>query len=433
MKGDNFQIILIIVFLLAALIGVLVFSGAIPLGEDNEAGGQGTVTVWGTLRTDIIYPLLEPFNSENPSYVTKYEQKSAETFDQDLLEAIASGEGPDLVFLTDDLAFRYRNKVLVIPYQSYPSASFKQSFAGAGEVFLTNEGIVAFPLTIDPMVMFYNRSMLDSNGIVYPPKDWEEFAAISAALTKKDESNKIIKSGAALGHFSNVSHAKDIISLLFMQAGNPIISRNDAGELVSLLGNYQSKHSLESQLQYYLDFANPLKEVYSWNKSLPDSIEAFSREDLAFYFGYASELMALVNKNPNQNFLAAPVPQIKGEDAKVTMGRVMGIGIMASSKNLNTAFVAAGSLSADPNFGKKLAQKLGVAPARRDFMRDVPNDSFSPVFYNSALYAKTWSDPSDKETDSVFRNMIESVLSGSQTINEAIRDAGARIALLLLK
>jgi len=62
----------------------------------------------------------------------------------------------------------------------------------------------------------------------------------------------------------------------------------------------------------------------------------FSAENLAFYFGFASELPTLVNRNPNQNFFVASLPQIKNASFKLTSARVTGIAISAFSKNLNT-------------------------------------------------------------------------------------------------
>ena len=50
MKG-NFQIIILVVFIAAAILGVFVFSGAIPLGnQGNNTGAQGTVVLWGTVK-----------------------------------------------------------------------------------------------------------------------------------------------------------------------------------------------------------------------------------------------------------------------------------------------------------------------------------------------------------------------------------------------
>jgi ABC-type glycerol-3-phosphate transport system substrate-binding protein len=297
-------------------------------------------------------------------------------------------------------------------------------------VFLTSKGILAFPIAIDPLVMYYNRSMLDANAIVYPPKYWDELTALLPTLTQKDDLNKIIKSGVALGQFSNIAHAKDILSALFMQTGNPIVAETD-GSFSSALSD-STKYNLGAVLQFYTNFADSLKNAYSWNRSLPNSTDAFSAENLAFYFGFGSELRSLINKNPNQNFLVAPLPQIKNANTKVTSARVTGIAISAFSKNFNTAFLAAGLL-ATGDFASKYALALGVAPARRDLLKVMPTDAYSPAFYTSALYARSWLDPSPKDTDDIFRGMVEKVLSNSLSSDDAVRDANSKLGLLLFR
>ena len=42
----NFQLITIVVFVVLAILGLLVFSGTIPLGDSNTSQGQGTVVLW---------------------------------------------------------------------------------------------------------------------------------------------------------------------------------------------------------------------------------------------------------------------------------------------------------------------------------------------------------------------------------------------------
>ncbi len=425
----NFQLIIIIVFIAAAIFGVLVFSGAIPLGKTE--GSLGTVVLWGTVPTQAISSILKDFNTVNKTFVVNYVQKSSDTFNQDLLEALAAGTGPDMFFLPDNLVFNYANKIFTIPYASYPLTTFKNVFASAGEVFLTGKGILAFPMSIDPLMMYYNRSILDANGVVYPPALWDDLTNMVPTLTKKDDSNKIIKSAVALGHFSNIVHAKDILATLFMQAGNPIITEKD-GVFTSTLGSSIGNYNLPSILKFYTDFADPNNAVYSWNKSFSNSEDTFSKEDLAFYFGYASELKSLVNKNPNQNFFAAGIPQIKNSNFKSTGARVTGLAISSASKNFNTAFIAA-SLLATSNFASKFALATGVAPARRDLLAVKPGDAYSPVFYSSALYARSWPDPSSKDTDNIFASMVNGILSGNLSTNDAIKDASSKMSLLLIK
>jgi len=428
MKG-NFKVIITVIFVGLAIIGVFVFSGAIPIGSNkNKNAPTGSVVVWGTIKTDLIQNALNTFNDKNKTFVTRYVQKYPETFDRDLLEALASSKGPDLFFLPNDLAYNYSNKLFLIPYTSYPVANFKSSFAGAGEVFMTSKGILAFPIAIDPLMMYYNRNILDSNNVVFPPAYWEELAILAPKMTKKDDSKKISQSTTALGQFVNVKNAKDILTSLFMQGGSSIV-KEEKGFFASNL----SIIGLGNMLSFYTDFSNPLKDTYSWNRSLPNSQDAFASDDVGFYFGFASELETLINKNPNLNLEVAPIPQIKNINSKATTAKVLGIAVSSASKNLNTALSAA-SLMANGDFAAYLANVLKVAPARRDLLANIkPTDAFFPDFYASALFAKSWLDPEPNDSNDVFQAMIDGVLSNNKDPESAVRDAGSRIDLLLVK
>ena len=432
MKGGNFQIIIIIIFIVAAVFGVMVFSGMIKIGNDTTSTGSlGTVVMWGTESPQTVAKPLEEFNKANPTFVVKYVQKFPENFDSDLLEALATGKGPDLFFIDNTLAYKYNDKIYTIPYASYPLATFKNNFAGASEVFLTSKGMLAFPMTIDPLVMYYNRGALDSNNIVYPPTTWTDFQGLVPTFTEKDNSNKIIMSSAAMGQFSNILHAKEILSTLFMQAGSPIVHENN-GSFNSALGVNYGNYDLAPVLKFYTDFSDPLNTSYSWNRSLPNSQDYFSSENLVFYFGYASELESLVNKNPNLNFLAAPIPQAKGSNNKLTYARVTGIAISPASKNFNTAFMAAG-LMATSDFAGEYALATGTVPARRDLLAVKQTDAYLPIFYSSALFSSSWLDPSPTGTDDIFKNMIENVLSNNFSPRDSISDSDSKLNLLLAK
>jgi multiple sugar transport system substrate-binding protein len=429
MKG-NFQIIILVVFIAAAILGVLVFSGAIPIGKTG-AGSLGTVVLWGTVPAQVMNAPITAFNTANTEFTIKYEEHSPDTFNQDLLEALADGTGPDLFFLPDNLTYQYSNRIFTIPFSSYPLANFENTFAGAGNVFLNDKGIMAFPMTIDPLMMYYNRSILDANGIVYPPATWDDLASLAPTLTQKDNTNTITESAVALGDFSNVTNAKDILATLFMQTGNPIV-KEIGGIFNSTLGSSIQTYNLPATLQFYTNFENPNNSTYSWNKSFSNSTDIFSAGNLAFYFGFASELQSLVNTNPNEDFFVAGVPQIKGSSTKLTVGHVTGLAISAFSKNFDAAFKAA-SLMSTGTFASDFATATNIPPARRDLLAIKPADAYSPIFYDSALYARSWLDPSPTDTSNIFSAMVNAVLSNSAPALQAIEDADSKLNLLLLK
>ncbi|MES2416252.1 MAG: extracellular solute-binding protein [Patescibacteria group bacterium] len=433
-KLGNFQLIVLIVFVALAVFGVLVFAGIVKIGGKDEAVVTGSVVLWGTAKADMMNNLINNFTSQNKTLTVKYVQKNRASFDQDLLEALATNTGPDLFILPDDMIVHFRNKIMPIPYASFPQATFQNTFAGAGEIYLSEKGTLALPLSIDPMIMYYNRSHLDAEGIVTPPVYWNDLESLVPVFTKKDQDRKITKSAFALGQFSNILHAKDIISMIFMQLGNPIV-REKNGTLLSVLNNDGENTlggNLSSVLRFYTSFADPANSLYSWNRSLQNSRDAFSSEKLTFYFGFASELADLTARNPNENFYIAPVPQIKNSNFKLTFGHTQAVAISASTKNPTVAFTVAGLL-ATGDFSKQFANNLLLAPARRDLLNTKPTDAYFPVFYNSALFARSWLDPAPAETDAVFQRMVENVLSNNLSIENSISDASSKLNLLLSK
>lgn len=428
---SNFKIIIGIVFIAGAVLSVFVFSGAIPIGgNDNANAPKGTVVLWGTTKATIMNPLLESFNNANETFIVKYVEKTPENFNSELLEAIAAGVGPDLFLLPDDLAYEYLNKIYLIPYAGYPLVTFKNTYAGAGEVFLTSKGIVAFPITIDPLMMYYNRSMLDSAGITTAPLYWDQFTEIIPKINQKDENKKITKSTLALGQFSNINNAKGILSTLFLQGGSNIVIEREGNYFSDLEVNTNSKP--DTLLAFFASFADPSKPFYSWNRLLPSSRDFFSSDDLAFYFGYASELPYLINKNPNLNFAVTAMPQIKNANNKATYAKVTGVAISKFSKNINTALAAA-SLMSTGKFAESYSKSLVLAPANRASLSTKPTDQYFPYFYSSALFSKSWLDPSREDTNDVFRSMVDGVLSNNQTPAEAIDGASSKINFLLNK
>ncbi|MCX6755490.1 MAG: extracellular solute-binding protein [Candidatus Nomurabacteria bacterium] len=429
MKGNNFQLILLIIFIVGAVFGILVFAGLVPFGQPAKTGPVGTVVLWGTVKQSSLGRALADFGHISTNVNLKYVEKNPLTFDHDLLEALASGVGPDLFILPDDLILHYKDKIALIPYASYSEATFKNTFAGAGEIYLSSKGILALPLSVDPLIMYYNRTVLDANNITNPPAYWDDLQNIVPLVTKKDISGKIINSGVALGQFTNIEHAKDIISTLFMQAGSTIVQEK-GGFLNSTLSALSNSANPGTILSFYTQFADPLSPFYSWNRSLPNSKDSFSANNLTFYFGFASELPYLTNKNPNLNFYITSIPQIKNSSLKVTFGKTQGIAVSTFSKNKASAFSVAGLL-ASGDFAKQFSDSLLVAPARRDLLAVKPTDAYFPIFYSSALYAKSWLDPSAVDTDSIFSGMVDNVLSNTLPAKEAVLDASAKLDLLL--
>jgi ABC-type glycerol-3-phosphate transport system substrate-binding protein len=144
----------------------------------NESETPINISVWGTLSDEFFQNFADKYFTENDlkNYSVDYMEKDSATFDQELVEAIASGVGPDAIVLPDDLIVRYSNKIFPIPYATLPEISFKDSYIQQAELYLNPSGIMALPLAIDPLVMYWNRDIFNNrNGdlVVEPSMNGE--------------------------------------------------------------------------------------------------------------------------------------------------------------------------------------------------------------------------------------------------------------------
>ncbi len=431
---SSFQLFILGLLMAAALVAALMLGGVIPGFSPGTSGGKAVpLTIWGTVSPDYIQPILYTVNGQNNKiFDITYVQKNVASYEEDLVDALSEGKGPDLWFLSPDSVLKNRNKAVVIPYASFPQRAFKDIFIEEGELYFLKTGIVAIPYIIDPMVLYWNRDLFTSAAISQPPKFWDEFMAYSQKLTVRDKSGNIAQSGASFGEFQNVDHAEDIVSFLIMQSGNPIVN---PATLESTLGWSQSKAaftSIESAIRFFTEFSDPAKTTYSWNRSLPDSKDAFIGGILAMYFGYAGEYRDIAEKNPHLNFDVAEIPQIKNASIQLTFGKMQGLAVSKFSLFPDKAITAAVKLTEkDPI--TKLSEKMTLPPVRRDLLSMPAKDPVLNVFYKSAVKSRAWLKPDPEETFNLFKNMIESVLTGKKKISEALADANSRLDDMLKK
>src|SRR3989338_7449408 len=426
---SKFQIILTAVFGIFILIGVAAFS----LYRGGSANNV-SIVILGDISTYDFNLLLNPPNiNQDGDIAIRYEEKSSDTLEAEFTEALAQGISPDLIIITNDKFWKNKTKLLAIPYSSVSERDFKMTFIEEGELFLDASGVYALPISIDPLVLYYNRDLLSGAGQARPFAYWDEIYASAANLSKRDAAGNIVSSTIALGEARNISNFKDILSLLLLQAGTPVTAFV-GGELRSQISNNFNLliSPGEAALDFYTQFSNPTKVYYSWNRSLLDAQTHFTSGDSAYYLGFASELRVLKNKNPTLNFGVSLVPQSRVSGKAITFGRLRAVGISRGSSNTSLALALATKL-VSKEATLSLAKILVLPPARRDLLSLRPTNAISSVFYDAALQSKGWLDPDIIMTDAIFRTAIESITSGRARTLEAINKANSEIEALIKK
>ncbi len=434
----SFQTILLVVFGAFILIGLAAFGGYINIGGSSakDAAIKGNLVMWGTLKKGAVDNFLNSTGVNNDNIKILYFEKSVNTYENELINAFASGVGPDIFMVTPEIFWQQRDKMYEIPYASYPLLNYKSTYMDLANNYLTQTGIMAFPLFIDPLVGYWNKDIFSSAGFANAPVEWKEFPELSRKISSFTDDLTIKRSFVALGEFINIRNAKDILSLLLIQAGDSITYLGSDGKLALNLGNNNVTNSSAIALDFYTQFANPSNtNSYSWNKSFRSDYERFLSGDLAYYFGYSSEVASIRQTNPNLNFEMAFAPQADINGVKSTYGKLYGLAISKQSKNPGASYYAIGDMMASNKNAALIAglKNYGqiLAPVRRDLRPNDPSNPYAIILYESALVSRNWIDPNPSFTNSVWAGMINDVLSGKSTSPVAVSTARTKMSAFL--
>ena len=435
MKWTPFQMVILGVFIVAIMGGVAVFA---LFGGLSGGKSVGQVTIWGTVDRSIMESVLSDLIQEDDAFQTvDYEEKDPKTYNAELIEALASNKAPELFMLAESDILSFQDKISVIPYSEISEREFRDTFVNESDLFLSPGGIVGMPYMIDPLVMYYNRDLFAGAGIATYPRTWADVQAVVPKMTTLDTKSDVRRSAVALGTFDNISHAKEILSALLMQVGDPISKVTEDGQLESTLGNTVQgavENPAESALRFYTSFSNPTQSVYSWNRALPDSFNVFAAGDLGVYFGLASEYAQLVARNPNLAFDVSVLPQTESSRTSITYGRMVALAIPQNAKNYYGASLIAQKMTSNSGIAS-ISSRTGLPPVRRDLLSalDAQDSIEQTVFAESALISRSWFDPNPQATRVLFKTMIDSVVSGRARLGEAVSEASAELSALFAR
>lgn len=438
---NQFQFIMLAVFGIFIFIGILFFSGAIKLPGSTPKVPPLTnksLTIWGTLPREAVNDAINSFAQTNQMTLT-YVEKTPDAIDINISEAIAAQQGPDIVLAPHEILLKHQSKFVHVPYTTFGDRAYRDLYVDEARLFLYPDGILAFPLMIDPIIFYFNRVSYNNVAFLNPPTTWQEVSNYALKLNRKSGTETILESGLPMGTFNNIAHAKDILALLLLQAGNPIVTvstdPNNKDVTSNLLDSAPNGTPIAQYVvEFFTQFSDPLKTAYSWNRAMPEALDAFASEQAAQYIGFASEMPQIAEINPSINFDVAVIPQAEGVKAKKTFGRMYGLAITKASKEQFAAYQTV-LLMKDQDFSSKILNTtqalFPIAPVRKDLLVTPPATKEGPVVYSSAVIASGWLDVNYLDTQKIFEDMVIQVVRNSLDIKSAIEEANARMNDLL--
>ena len=382
-----------------------------------------SLNFWGVESPQAIQAITDVLPK---NFKITYKAFDASTYESELINALAAGKGPDIFMVNSRWLPKHADK-LVPASQDQISATTLQSLfpTVVTQDFAPDKFVYALPLYIDTLALIYNRDIFDSKGIATPPKTWKDIEGDISKLRERDKTGKLIKAAFALGGSEkNITHASDILSLLMLQAGVPMVA-NDFSKATFAQGG-------KMPLAFYTKFANPADPSYTWNDNFPSSIDSFAAGNTASVIGYADDIKKIKEKNPFLPMLVTSVPQSAESTTEVNYADYWGIGVSNKFSNPQGAWNFILSFLTDPQLVKTYTVAASRLPALRILLTQAQSDATWSTFAKSALSARSWPQIDNNAVEKSFSQMITDVTSGI-TPETALKKSEDTISALMAR
>lgn len=369
--------------------------------------------------------LIADYQSLHPNVRIEYAKKNIETYEDDLLNALASANGPDIFAINNSWLPKYLDKVVPAPEEAISYRDYKDAFVDVVvNDFTRDQTIYGVALSVDSLALYYNKDLLGTAGIATPPKTWEDLASDVQALTRQDRLGYFTRSGASLGLNLNVNRGVDILYLMMLQQG--VIPWSSDGITPTFAQGLSTSEGFsnpaENALDFYTSFANPNSQNYTWNASSDYSIDAFANGRAAYLYSYSYTRDTLLQKSPNLNFDVAPVPQPNLENPSINFANYFGEVVNKQSENQAWAWDFLKFISSRESLDKYYAS-VKQPSSRKDLIELQIPDPEIGVFAHANLTAKSFYKPDQARTDAIIGTMIDNVVLRGVSITDSLSQA----------
>ena len=469
---EGFQKIFMIGGFVLGILGIFVFSISQFNANSGDPNLTGTVVVWGTLPAAKISQMLYEYSQDMKTYSVRYVEQPVDKLIPRYIEAIANENGPDILLIPENLSVPLREYTARFPEGYISEKTFKEKFVRSTYKLYQPNGVFAFPLAIDPLIMYVNTDILTNAGFSRAPSTWADvplYVSRVLGFTKADENN--VQRALALGSLNNILNNREILLTMLMQLKNDVIDWKVESEVkrdsltqtesVEFTERFESMLGLsdedlkikndvlaEQVFVFFTSFVNPnIKEAYTWSKRAPVDRDLFASGNLGLYFGLASDKAYIDVKNPHLKYELNLMPGPKGVTANfrsVNYAKVYSLSISGRTRNLILSQkVLEDILAAD--FSNKIVSEYGLAPARQDELYKYIENSetkqvdavvdqntvFKDVLYKAAERGDIVMEPLPNMVKNILEQIVDAFAGSRQTPSEIIKNADQELIRIL--
>lgn len=408
-------------------------------GGGGTAAKPAQLLVWKVFEdTTHFQPLLRAYQKAHPNVRVTFVEKSADNYQADLINALASGQGPDIFSINNAWLPQYVDKIAPTTEAQWTFNDYKNTFVDAVvNDFTRDRKIYGAATYVDSLALYYNKDLMGTAGIATPPRTWDELARDVQNLTRQNQTGYFSRSGIAAGLSSQapagqVNRAEDILYLFMLQKGGQGWSSDGTRPLFGSPATSPSGaqvYPAKEALEFYTSFANPTSPSYAWNTRSDYSIDAFSNGRAAFMINYSYARDLITKKASNLNFDIAPVPQPSLDGPEVNFANYWGEVVSKQSKYQKEAWDFLKTITSKDALDKYYAGHK-LPSSRKDLIELQTSDPDIGVFAHANLTAKTFPRPDQEKVDAIMAKVIDDVVLRGISTDEAVSNAMSQSSAL---
>lgn len=404
------------------------------------SGGQTsapnlTLKVWMPFEdSENLQPIFNAYQQKYPNVSFEYAKKNIATYESDLLNALAAGQGPDIFAVHNSLVPKYLNKTVPATDKAFILKDFKNAFVDVvAQDFVVGNKIYGAALSVESLGLYYNKDLLGSSGFATPATTWDELQNQVRRMSRLDRNGYFTRSGVAIGTGSSqVNRAVDVLYLMMLQRGTKPWTRDNLtptfADTVDENGDSVSPGA--EAIRFYTSFADPSSDNYTWNSASDYSIDAFANGRAAYLYGYSFTRDTIVQKAPNLNFEVAPVPVFDSAAPVVSFANYWGLMVNKQTKNANYAWDFIKFATSKEMLDKYYA--IHKQPSsRKDLITLQQSDPEIGVFAEANLTAKQFYRPDGSKVDSIFDRLINDIVTRGLEIEETLNSVQSQVSALV--
>ena len=393
-------------------------------GTAAKTGGalSGTVTTWimdpGSPKLQEVFNgYAKDFEAEHSGVDVKIEFVPWAQAHDKFTTAIAGGKVPDVAEMGTTWTPEFADQGAFEPVPASAEGEYVSSLVDAATL---DDEVWGKPWYAGARALIYRKDVFRKAGITEPPKTWEELETAAAAIKEQGGGIYPIAFNGLTEHYYLPT---------IWQAGGEIATK-DGDSWKAALNTPEAVEAIDYYTSFYKDGYTP-KAAIGWEE--PDAQEAFINGDLAMLIAGGWTYNSIIQTKPELESKIGTALEPAGPSGKDTaFAGGSHLVVFKESENVDAANAFVDFMLEPANLNK-FTSEIGFLPGtvagieESGYLDDPVRKPFAEqLLEHSAVYP-----PSPRwgalEGANIFDGVIQNVMKGKQTPEQAAQDLAAKM------